>query len=80
MRLFDRNFEAHRQAYLDFAVRAERKSGKKTVPVFKKFRNFFDYERELVNLKKRKAKKADPRFTGISKLIRKGDYGNGRVL
>ena len=35
LKMFDQNFAAHRQAYLDFAVRAERKAGKKTVPVYK---------------------------------------------
>lgn len=80
LKMFDQNFAAHRQAYLDFAVRAERKVGKKTVPVYKKFRKFFDYERELENLKKRRTKRTDPRFAGISKLIRKGDGENGRVL
>lgn len=78
--MFDRNFEAHRQAYLDFAVRAERKTGKKTVPVFKKFQKFFDYERELENLKKKRTKRTDPRFAGLSKLIQKGDGENGRIL
>lgn len=80
LKMFDRNFEAHRQAYLDFAVRAERKTGKKTVPVYKKFQKFFDYERELENLKKKRTKKTDPRFAGLSKLIKKRDGENGRIL
>ena len=38
------------------------KNRQKTVPVYKKFQKFFDYERELENLKKKRTKKTDPRF------------------
>ena len=47
--------------------------GKKTVPVYKRFRNFFDYEKELRNVKEKKHKKSDPRFAGISKLLKRGE-------
>ena len=39
----------------------------------KRFRNFFDYEKELRNVKEKKHKKSDPRFAGISKLLKRGE-------
>ena len=66
-------YRAHRQAFLNFAVQAEKKFGKKTVPVYRRFRQFFDYEKELKKMRERKKKKRDPRFIGISKLLRKGE-------
>lgn len=70
--MVDDECRAHRQAFLNFAVQAEKKSGKKTVPVYRRFRQFFDYEKELKKMRERKKKKRDPRFIGISKLLRKG--------
>lgn len=70
--MVDDEYRAHRQAFLNFAVQAEKKSGKKTVPVYRRFRQFFDYEKELKKMRERKKKKRDPRFIGISKLLRKG--------
>ena len=70
--MVDDEYRANRQAFLNFAVQAEKKSGKKTVPVYRRFRQFFDYEKELKKMRERKKKKRDPRFIGISKLLRKG--------
>ena len=53
-RIVDDEYRAHRQAFLNFAAQAQKKSGKKTVPVYKRFRNFFDYEKELKNVKEKK--------------------------
>lgn len=72
-RMIDDEYRAHRQAFLNFAVQAQKKSGKKTVPVYKRFRNFFDYEKELKNVREKKHKKGDPRFAGISKLLKRGE-------
>ena len=66
--------------FLNVAAQAQKKSGKKTVPVYKRFRNFFDYEKELKNVKEKKHKKSDPRFVGISKLLKKGGRTDGRIL
>ena len=79
-RIVDDEYRAHRQAFLNFAAQAQKKSGKKTVPVYKRFRNFFDYEKELKNVKEKKHKKSDPRFVGISKLLKKGGRTDGRIL
>lgn len=66
----DMDYRVHQQAFLNFAVKAEKKSGKKSKPVYTKFKNFYDYEAE-VNKVKRKKKKS--RFAGIGKLLNKGE-------
>ena len=48
LRMLDESLHEHRQAFLNFAVKAEKKVGKgKTKPVYKRFRQFFDFDKEL---------------------------------
>ena len=70
LRLVDENYRAHRQAFLNYAVRAEKKAGKhKTKPVYSRFEKFYDYEAEIA---KTEGKKPDSRFAGINpELLRK---------
>ena len=71
LRMLDDSLHEHRQAFLNFAVRAEKKAGKgKTKPVYRWFRQFFDYEKELKKIKNRK-KKTSSRFAGIGRLMQK---------
>lgn len=73
LRMLDQDLHEHRQAFLNFAVQAEKKAGKgKTRPVYRKFRQFFDYDAELKKIKNRKKKKKS-RFSGIGKLLKKGE-------
>lgn len=72
-KMVDEAYIAHRQAFLNFAVQAEKKSGKKTRPVYKYFDDFFDYDGEIERVKTGKKKKS--RFAGIGKLLRR--EGNG---
>lgn len=72
LRMLDQNFYEHRQAFLNFAVQAEKKVGKgKTKPVYRRFQQFFDYDDELEKLKDRRKEKKN-RFSGIGKLLQKG--------
>lgn len=65
--MLDESLHEHRQAFLNFAVKAEKKAGKgKTKPVYKRFRQFFDFDKEL---KKMKNRRKPSRFTGITKLL-----------
>ena len=81
-RMLDESLHEHRQAFLNFAVQAEKPAGKgKTRPVYRTFRQFFDYKNELKNLKqKRTGQRKDnyeSRFSGIGKIMRKGVRLNG---
>ena len=67
----DQDYRNHLQAFLNFAVKAERKAGKKTVPVFRKFKKFYDYEKELEKAKNISNEKS--RFSGFGKFLKKGE-------
>lgn len=67
----DLDYRNHLQAFLNFAVKAERKTGKnKSAPVFKKFKKFYNYEAEQRKVKDKSNEKS--RFSGIGKLLKKG--------
>lgn len=59
LRRVDREYEIHLQAWANWNVQAMKKSGKrKRVPVFKTFKQFFDYKKaelEILNPQKRKS-------------------------
>lgn len=68
----DENYLVHWQAFLNFAVQATKKVGKrKERPVYSRFDKFFDYEKEIKKVKNKKVEKKE-RFSGIGKLLRKG--------
>lgn len=68
----DMDYRNHLQAYLNFAVKAEKKAGKgKSKPVYSSFKKFYDYEKKLAEIQKKGKKKS--RFAGIGKLLNKGE-------
>lgn len=68
----DADYRNHLQAFLNFAVKAEKKTGKnKSRPVYTKFRRFYDYEAELEKVKR--GGKTESRFSGIGKFLKKGE-------
>lgn len=70
LRMLDDSLREHRQAFLNLAVQAQKKAGKgKTRPVYRRFKQFFDYDRELAKVKNRRKKK-ESRFFGIGKLLK----------
>lgn len=67
----DEDYRNHLQAFLNFAVKAEKKTGKnKSKPVYRKFKQFYNYEAELRKITKKEQKS---RFSGIGKLLKKGE-------
>lgn len=71
LKWIDADYRNHLQAFLNFAVKAEKRTGKgKSKPVFGTFKKFYDYEKE-VNKIKNKGKKS--RFAGIEKFLKKGE-------
>lgn len=71
MKQVDKDYRNHLQAFLNFAVKAEKKSGKnKSKPVYRKFKQFYNYEAELRKVHKTERQS---RFSGIGKLLKKGE-------
>ena len=72
LRQVDQDYRNHLQAFLNFAVKAEKKVGKnKSKPVYSKFKRFYDYEREIEKVTNKGGEKS--RFSGVSKFLRKGE-------
>ena len=68
----DKDYRNHLQAFLNFAVKAEKKTGRnKSKPVYAKFKKFYDYEKEIAKIKDKGGEKS--RFSGIGKLLKKGE-------
>ena len=67
----DCDYRNHLQAYLNFIVKAERKTGKyKSKPVYDIFTKLYNYDEAVERIKNTEAKKG--RFSGIGKLLKKG--------
>lgn len=66
----DEELKMHKQAWLNHQVTATKQQNKKQVPVFKKFKDFFDYEKELkkVEIKDDKISKENQRLARIAKM------------
>lgn len=72
----DFDYRNHLQAFLNFAVKAEKKTGKnKTRPVYTKFKKFYDYEKEVEKVTNKE--KGTSCFSGIGRLLNKGVDNNG---
>lgn len=70
LKMVDKDYRNHLQAFLNFAVKAEKKTGKgKSRPVYTKFKQFFNYEKELERVTKKDNEKS--RFSGIGKFLKK---------
>lgn len=65
----DEDFRVHQQAYLNFAVKAEKKVGKnKTKPVYSRFDKFFDYEKAIKRANGESKKES--KFSGLSMFLK----------
>jgi hypothetical protein len=66
----DLDYRNHLQAFLNFSVKAEKKKGKnKSEPVFKKFKQFYNYDKEIKNAFGEK--EANSRLEGFSSFLNK---------
>lgn len=66
----DADYRNHLQAFLNFAVKATKGSGKRAKPKYSSFDKFFDYDKEIKKAKKEK--KQSSRFAGIGQFFKKG--------
>ena len=63
----DTEYEIHLQAWVSHQVKAEKKQGKKTVPIYKKFDQFFNYEKRINDVLK--PKKEEKKLTNLERLM-----------
>lgn len=70
LKQIDLDYRNHLQAFLNFSVKAEKKQGKnKTVPVFRKFKQFYNYKEEINNAFGKN--ETTSRLSGFSKFLKK---------
>lgn len=65
LKFVDRERDLHELAYLTFAATATKKSGK---PVYKTFKKFYDYEKELERVKRKGLDATEQEKTRISTI------------
>ena len=63
----DSEYEIHLQAWVSHQVKAKKKQGKKTVPIYEKFSQFFDYEKRINDVLK--PKKEEKKLTNLERLM-----------
>lgn len=68
LRNVDMDYRNHLQAYLNFAVQATKKNGKKQKPVYTTFQKFYDYEGEARRAAGKEPSKKD-RFANLSHYL-----------
>ena len=67
----DKDYRNHLQAFLNFVVKSEKRSGKnKSRPVYNTFKKFYDYEKEVKKAKEPIEKES--KLSGIGKFLKKG--------
>lgn len=69
LKQIDTDYRVHQQAFLNLAVKAQKKSGKKYRYIYSNFEKFYDYKKKLKEVKSEKQKS---RFSGIGDLLKKG--------
>lgn len=71
----DKEYELHLQAWLNQQVQATKSKGKKSVPVFGKFDDFFNYEKRIESITKPKPK--EKQRTKVEILLLKANSERG---
>lgn len=67
----DMDYRNHLQAFLNFAVKAEKKAGKnKSKPVYSRFDRFYNYKEEVEKVTKKDKEKS--RFSGLYDFLKNG--------
>lgn len=64
----DKEYDMHLQAWLNHAVTTTKEQGNKHVPVYKSFKDFFDYEKRLKEVEKPKRSIITPHQRKMAKL------------
>ncbi|MEK4924109.1 hypothetical protein MKX78_19565 [Cytobacillus sp. FSL R5-0569] len=64
----DKEYDMHKQAWLNFVVQSTKEQGKKQVPVYTKFKDFFDYDERIKEIKGTQKKRLSKRQKRMAHL------------
>lgn len=71
----DKRQEMHMQAWLNHQVTATKEQGKNHVSVYKNFKDFFDYEKELREVEKPSKSRLTPHMRKLAQIAKKANVG-----
>ena len=71
----DKEHDMHLQAWLNHAVKSTKTQGKKQVPVYKTFKDFFDYEKRLEEVQRTKKNVITPKMRMLARIAAKANEG-----
>lgn len=78
LRAVDDDYKAHKQAFLNYAVKSEKKVGKnKAKPRYPTFDKFYDYEKEIKKVLGFANSEQTNRLKGLSEHLREKGGGDG---
>lgn len=64
----DIDYRNHLQAFLNFAVKAEKKAGKSSRPIYTRFKKFYNYEEQIKKAMNENGNTS--KFSGIGKFLK----------
>lgn len=67
----DKDYRQHLQAYLNYSVKATKGSGKHAKPAYRKFKQFYDYDKELKKAKQQGKQENKSKFSSVGSFFRK---------
>lgn len=68
MRRVDKELDMHRQAWLYHQAGGKKAQGKKTVPMYKTFKDFFDYDKEVARVEGKPASSLSDKHRRMAQL------------
>lgn len=66
----DEDLRIHQQAYLNYAATATKVVGKKEKPVYPKFKDFYDYEKEIAEVLDGQKQKKTSQLSSLSRFLK----------
>lgn len=77
LKKIDKEFDMHYQAWVNNQVKAAKEMGKKSVPVYKKFKDFYDYEARMKEIHDPGRYKLTNRMRRLAKLATRANGKEG---
>ena len=75
----DTQYDMHLQAWLNHSVTATKEQGKKQVPVYKNFKEFFDYEKQIKEVHNPIKNRLTPKQRRMAEIAKKVNSERGRL-
>ncbi|MEN2467940.1 hypothetical protein [Ornithinibacillus sp. JPR2-1] len=71
----DKDYDMHKQAWINHQVTLTKEQGKKQVPIYKRFEDFFDYAKRLKEVDQDDKNAITPQMRRMAKIAAKVNSG-----